>query len=239
MCLPLLVARGSLAARGSPVGLIIPHVPSSPVADLRRSYTRGGLDEGDLAPTWVAQFHRWFTEAVAAGLTEPNAVVLATGGPSARTVLLKGYDERGLVVYSNLRSHKAREIEALPRAGLCFPWVDLERQVCVTGAVEHVAAAEADDYFASRPRGSQLGAWASEQSEVVADRSVLERQRTAAQQRFPASAPVPRPPHWGGLRIVPDSVEFWQGRTDRLHDRLRFRRTTGAPSGWVVERLSP
>lgn len=201
---------------------------------LRRSYVRGGLAEGDLAATWPEQFARWYAEAAAAGLPEPNAVVLATGGPSARTVLLKGVDERGFVVFTNLRSTKAREAAALPRAGLCFPWVALERQVCVAGRVEEVAAAESDAYFASRPRGSQLGAWASEQSAVVASREVLEAQRAQVERRFPGA--VPRPPHWGGLRVVPETVEFWQGRADRMHDRLCFRRT---PTGWLVERLSP
>jgi len=214
---------------------IIPHVPQRRVADLRRTYTLAGLDEADLAATWVKQFTRWYDDAVAADLPEPNAVVLATGGPSARTVLLKGFDVRGFVVYTNLGSTKALELQAFARAGLCFPWIALERQVCVTGAVEQVSTAESDAYFASRPRGSRLGAWASDQSSVVAGRTVLEASLAEAERRFPGEE-VPRPAHWGGLRVLPDTVEFWQGRPDRMHDRLRFRR---AGAGWVVERLSP
>jgi len=217
-------------------------VPPPHVSHLRRTYTRGGLAEEDLAATWSEQFARWFDEALTAGLAEPNAVVLATAGPSARTVLLKGVDHRGFVVYSNLRSRKAEEVRAFPRAGLCFPWLDLERQVCVAGTVEEVAGEEADAYFATRPRGSQLGAWASAQSQVVASRDVLVRQRVEVGERYgeEPGPPVPRPPHWGGLRIVPETVEFWQGRPDRMHDRLRYRRDQG-PDGeqWHVERLSP
>jgi len=218
---------------------IIPQVQTDRVADLRRSYTRGGLAEGDLAPTWAEQFARWFSDALAAGVAEPNAVVLGTadadGQPSGRTVLLKGYDDSGLVVYTNLRSRKGREVADNPRASLVFPWVELERQVVVIGAVSAVPGDEADAYFASRPRGSQLGAWASDQSSVVASRAVLDERAREVEARF-GGQPVPRPPYWGGLRVVPATVEFWQGRPDRLHDRLRFRRS-GAD--WLVERLAP
>ena len=211
---------------------------STPVADLRREYARAGLSESDLAPTWLAQFERWFGEAV--GLSEPNAVVLATatpsGVPSARTVLLKGYDERGLVVFTNLTSRKAREALSNPVAALLFSWVDLERQVTVEGRVEQVEPAETAAYFRSRPRGSQIGAWVSRQSTVLPGREVLEQRRAELEQRF-AGQDVPVPDFWGGLRVVPSAVEFWQGRPSRLHDRLRFVR--GADGEWDVQRLSP
>ena len=207
------------------------------MADLRRDYARAGLAEHDLAPTWLEQFTRWFSEAV--GLTEPNAAVLATasadGAPSARTVLLKAYDERGLVVFTNLTSRKAREVRANPRATLLFPWIDLERQVVVEGGVEQVSRAETEAYFRSRPRASQIGAWTSHQSAVLSGRDALEQRRLRLEDRF-AGREVPVPDFWGGLRVVPTSVEFWQGRPSRLHDRLRYRLEAGA---WVVERLAP
>ena len=204
---------------------------------LRREYARAGLSESDLAPTWLEQFARWFTDA--APLREPNAVVLATataqGVPSARTVLLKAYDARGFVVFTNLTSRKGREALGNPRATLLFSWVDLEPQVSIEGSVEQVSRAQTEDYFRSRPRGAQVAAWASHQSEVVADRSVLERRQAELAERFGDSVPVP--PFWGGLRVVPSAVEFWQGRRDRLHDRLRYRRAED--DRWVVERLAP
>ena len=207
------------------------------MADLRRDYTLAGLAEADLAPSWLEQFDRWFREA--AGLTEPNAVVLATaspdGAPGARTVLLKAYDERGLVVFTNLTSRKGREALANPRATLLFPWVELERQVVVEGTVEQVERAETETYFRSRPRGSQLGAWTSRQSTVLPGREVLEQRQAALEERF-ADKDVPVPDFWGGLRVVPTAVEFWQGRPSRLHDRLRYRVERGS---WLVERLSP
>lgn len=207
------------------------------LASLRRDYVAAGLTEDDLAPTWHEQLARWFHEVE--GLDEPNAMVLATatpdGRPSTRTVLLKGYDERGLVFFTNRGSRKGRELAANPWAGALLPWHELQRQVIVTGPVAPLPDADSDAYFASRPRDAQLGAWASQQSTVLPGRAELEAAHAAVQERF-AGGPVPRPPHWGGYRISPDEVEFWQGRTGRLHDRLRFRRTGEA---WVVERLAP
>ena len=208
------------------------------MADLRRDYARAGLSEADLAPTWLEQFDRWFGEA--AGLLEPNAVVLATASPdavpSARTVLLKGYDARGLVVFTNLTSRKGREALANPVATLLFPWVELERQVVVSGRVEQVTREETAAYFRSRPRGSQVGAWVSRQSSVVPDRAALEQRRAELEERF-GDGLVPVPDFWGGLRVVPSSVEFWQGRPSRLHDRLRYRQDDRGT--WLVERLAP
>lgn len=208
-----------------------------PLAELRREYALTGLAEADLAPTWWAQLGRWLAEAQS--LREPNAVVLATASgdaaPSARTVLLKGFDEAGLVVFTNLTSRKAREVAENPRATLLFPWFDLERQVVVEGAVAQVPRAQTEAYFRTRPRGAQIGAWASHQSAVIPSRGALEARRAELEERF-AGQDVPVPHFWGGLRLTPTAVEFWQGRPDRLHDRLRFRSTA---DGWVVERLSP
>jgi pyridoxamine 5'-phosphate oxidase len=210
------------------------------VADLRRSYADHGLTEAELAPDPYEQLSRWLAEAVAAGLTEPTAMVLGTvghdGAPSARTVLLKGYDERGLVFFTSYVSRKGHELAADPRASLVFPWYDLERQVVVTGAVSRVDRADTEAYFATRPRGSQLGAWASRQSEVVGSRAELDNAYDAATLRWPEGSPVPAPPEWGGFRLSPTAVEFWQGRPSRMHDRLRYLRDG---EGWVVERLSP
>lgn len=197
------------------------------------------LDAEDSPGDPLALFARWFAAVRAAGLVEPDAAVLATadstGAPSARLVLVKAVDARGLAFYTNLRSRKADELAANPRAALVFDWHVASRQVRVEGAVAAVPAGESDGYFASRPRGSALGAWASPQSRVVASRAVLEERFAAVAARF-ADRPVPRPPHWGGLRMVPRSWEFWRGRPDRMHDRLRYRRTA---TGWARERLAP
>ncbi|WFE67440.1 pyridoxamine 5'-phosphate oxidase [Micromonospora sp. WMMD714] len=212
------------------------------LAGMRNEYAADrGLTERGLAADWPTQFGRWLADAVAAGLPEPNAMVLGTadaaGRPSGRTVLLKEYDPAGFVFYTNHGSRKGTELAANPWASLVFPWFPMQRQVVVTGRVAPVDRAETEAYFATRPRGSQLGAWASTQSEVVPDRAALEEAYRVAAERFPDGTPVPAPPHWGGFRVRPESVEFWQGRAGRLHDRLRFRRVGG--DDWVVERLAP
>jgi pyridoxamine 5'-phosphate oxidase len=209
------------------------------LADLRREYALHGLSEAEVDPDPIAQFRAWFDRATAAGVAEPNAMVLATatpdGRPSARVVLLKGVDERGFAFFTNYTSRKGQELAANPYAALTFFWTEIERQVRVEGAVVAVTPAESNMYFQSRPRDSQLGAWASPQSAVIASRAELERRRDQLAEQF-AGGPVPRPPHWGGFRVVPEAVEFWQGRPGRLHDRLRYTRASGA---WQVERLGP
>lgn len=210
------------------------------LAGMRREYTQvKGLSEDELAPDWVTQFARWLADAVAAALPEPNAMIVGTadaeGRPSARTVLLKGFDERGLVFYTNYGSRKATEAAANPYASLVFPWFPMHRQVVVAGSVAPVSRAETEEYFGTRPRDSQLGAWASPQSRVVSGRAELDELLRATGERFPGE--VPAPPHWGGLRVTPHTVEFWQGRTGRLHDRLRYRRTDEGV--WIIERLAP
>ena len=206
---------------------------------VRETYETTGLDEADLAADPVTQFHRWFGEVEAAGYWEPNAMVLSTvtadGWPSARIVLLKRIDDRGFVFFTNYTSDKAIELDDAGRAALTFSWTELRRQVRVVGTARRLDDDESDLYWTTRPRGSQLGAWASDQSAVVSGRAVLEQAFAAAEEQW-AGRDVERPDHWGGYRVRPDSVEFWQGRPDRLHDRMRFRRSG---NGWDVERLSP
>ncbi|MDN7862583.1 pyridoxamine 5'-phosphate oxidase [Burkholderia multivorans] len=211
------------------------------LADLRINYSRASLDEADAAPDPFAQFDRWFNEALAAKLPEPNTMTLATvgadGRPSARIVLVKGVDERGFVFFTNYESRKGRDLAARPYAALLFYWIELERQVRIEGRVEKTSAEESDRYFASRPVGSRIGAWASEQSAVIDSRATLEAREKAFSERY--GDDPPRPPHWGGYRVVPDTLEFWQGRPSRLHDRLVYTRDAAAPHGWTISRLSP
>ncbi len=205
---------------------------------LRQEYEGAVLLEADLAPDWLTQFSRWFDEVLEAGLLEPNAMTVATadaqGRPSARTVLLKSFDDGGFTFFTNYMSRKGLEVAENPYASLVFAWLPLHRQVVVRGSVHRVERSETEAYFSSRPRSSQLGAWASAQSTVVPDRESIDSAYADMSQRFPEG--VPAPPHWGGLCVVPDSVEFWQGRTSRLHDRLRYRLAEGA---WIIERLAP
>jgi len=207
---------------------------------MRVAYDNAALDESALGQSWTEQLRSWLEQAVAAGLSEPNAMVLATaspaGLPSSRTVLCKGVDEWGVVFYTNYTSAKSHDLSSTRYASATFPWYGLHRQVHVRGEVEEVSAAETTQYWASRPRGSQLGAWASPQSRVVGGRAELDNALRSVQRRFETVDEVPAPPHWGGWRIRPDVVEFWQGREDRMHDRLRYVRDDGA---WHIERVAP
>lgn len=207
----------------------------------RVQYESTGLDVADVAGDPMAQWQRWYADASDAGVTEPNAMTITTvdfdGNPDGRVVLARGADERSLVFYTNLESAKSRQLDHHPYAAAVFAWLDLHRQVRLRGPVERVADDESDAYFASRPRGSQIGAWASPQSEVLPDRAALDRLTEAIESRF-AGQPVPRPPFWGGWRLIVESAEFWQGRPSRLHDRVRYRRERPATT-WIVERLAP
>jgi pyridoxamine 5'-phosphate oxidase len=208
------------------------------VAELRQEYMRSGLSEADADADPIRFFTRWLRDAVDAGLPVPNAMTLATvsaeGSPDARIVLLKGLEDGAFTFYTNYRSRKARQLDARPAACLVFQWSELERQVRIEGMVEKVSAAESDAYFASRPLGARLSAWASAQSETVSSRAELEKSLEAARARYREQPP--RPPHWGGYRVTPQRIEFWQGRADRLHDRLLYAR---AGAAWRIERLAP
>jgi pyridoxamine 5'-phosphate oxidase len=211
----------------------------SQLSQIRLDYSRAGLLEADLDPSPIAQFDRWFHEALTAEVTEVNAMTLATatsdGEPSARIVLLKGFDARGFTFFTNYESDKGRDLEANPRAALVFFWKELERQVRIRGAVARLTREESDAYFQSRPLGSRLGAWASSQSAVVSSRAEIDARFAEVSARF-GDGPVPLPPFWGGYRVAPDVIELWQGRPSRLHDRLRYTRIA---DGWRIERLSP
>jgi pyridoxamine 5'-phosphate oxidase len=210
------------------------------IARLREQYTRAGLEESDTDPNPIEQFRIWFDEALATNLHEPNAMIVATatpdGRPSARVVLLKGFDERGFVFYTNYEGRKGQELEANPYAALLFYWGELERQVRLEGRVGRIPAEESDAYFAGRPRGSQLGAWTSEQSRPIKGRGALEKRLRELEAEYEGRE-VPRPPFWGGYRVEPETMEFWQGRENRLHDRLVYRRSEDG--GWRRERLQP
>ena len=214
------------------------------LAQMREQYSEVGLSEEDLADDPIVQFQHWFDEWLSAKPYDANAVILATadadGWPSARAVLLKGLDERGFVFHTDRRSAKGLDLDRSHRASLCFLWHPLERQVRVVGTVEHLPDDESDAYFASRPRGAQIAARASPQSEVIADRAELERLTAETEARFATAGTVPRPSYWGGYLVRPITVEFWQGRRSRLHDRLRYRRSdTGPGADWIVDRLAP
>lgn len=219
------------------------------LADLRRDYRRGALRRADLHADPVEQFRLWFEQACAAELLEPNAMVLSTSDgrrPSSRTVLLKAFDQRGFVFFTNYGSRKAREIDATSQVSLLFPWYGLERQVAILGPAARISTAESLAYFVSRPFGSRLGAWVSQQSAVIRSRSILEAQWEQLKQRF-ADGEVPLPSGWGGYRVNPEEFEFWQGGENRLHDRFRYRRepdsgeagADGRPGPWLIERLAP
>jgi pyridoxamine 5'-phosphate oxidase len=213
---------------------------SPKIAEIRRIYGARKLRRADLHADPLEQFASWLNEALSAGMTEPNAMSLATawkdGRPSVRTVLLKSLDSRGFVFYTNLESRKARQLDENPNASLLFPWLALERQVIVTGPVSRVTISEVANYFAIRPRDSQISAWASPQSRAIASRTILEREWEKMSRKF-ANKKVPPPPFWGGYRVAPETIEFWQGGRNRLHDRFEYRRESNG--SWTIERLAP
>jgi len=209
------------------------------MADLRREYTLAGLRRADLDPDPITQFNKWFEQAMAAGIREPNAMTLATadrqGQPSARIVLLKNVSEKGFTFFTNYESRKGNELGTNPLAALVLFWPELERQLCISGSVKKVTRAESKKYFDSRPRGSRLAAWVSSQSETIQDRAALEKKLAMLEARYPGEE-VPLPPYWGGYCLAPARIEFWQGRPNRLHDRFQYREQS---KGWLLERLSP
>lgn len=213
---------------------------SRPIADIRTEYKRHALNESDVSADPIKQFGLWWTEAISSQIDEVNAMTLATasadGLPAARIVLLKGYDEAGFVFFTNYQSFKGQQLAENPRACLVFFWKELERQVRITGLIEKVTAEESDTYFSSRPESSRIGAWASPQSQVIANREILEQNEADLTKSF-AGKPIPRPLHWGGYRVKPVTIEFWQGRPSRLHDRISY--TLQENGHWLIERLAP
>ncbi len=209
------------------------------ISQLRMEYAKGALDEGSVQPNPIDEFHIWMEQAIQGDLEEPHAMTLATcsadGQPSARIVLLRGFDESGFVFFTNYHSHKGQDLAENAKAALCFFWQELQRQVRIEGTVQKISEAESDAYFHSRPRESRIGAWASPQSRVLPDRQALEALVQTQYDRF-NTLPLDRPAHWGGYRIAPTSIEFWQGRPSRLHDRIRYRK---ADTDWIIERLAP
>ena len=209
------------------------------IADIRKDYSLSSLNESDIASSPIEQFTEWWNNAIESKILEVNAMTLATsdknGKPSARIVLLKGFDERGFVFFTNYKSRKASNLRENPKAALIFFWKEIERKIRIEGIVEKISAAESDAYFFSRPGGSRIGAWASPQSKIIADRGVLEENVQKYKEEFKNS--IPRPPHWGRYRVMPELIEFWQGRSNRLHDRIQYTKTISG--SWKVDRLAP
>jgi pyridoxamine 5'-phosphate oxidase len=209
------------------------------IADIRRDYSLHSLNESDVASSPIQQFTKWWNDALASEILEVNAMTLATstksGKPSARIVLLKGFDEKGFVFFTNYESNKGKALAENPNAALIFFWKEIERQIRIEGITEKISASESDAYFFSRPEGSRIGAWASPQSKIIKNRNILEENLQRFSNEFKNS--IPRPPHWGGYRVMPELIEFWQGRSNRLHDRIQYTKT--GSGSWKVDRLAP